>query len=293
MLEVLRGRAPEATATSFPRSALRLHAMVTTAGCDHVHGRAYEYDGSRRGPYVLLQHTLSGVGRVRLGGRHFVVRPGETMLLRFPDDAGYWCEDGRDWEFFWLCLNGREVLRLWREAMAGGPVVRLSENAVLRLGSLCLDALRGGLSSPARASLVAYETAMILIDELRPGRERVLRTVGPLSAVERALSVCHADALRDPLLDVAKLASVSGLSRHHFTRVFTEAVGEPPGRFIRRRRMDEAARLLAETVLGVKAVSLRCGFEDSNSFARAFRRHFGAAPSTFRDGKGGSVGRRT
>ena len=290
MLEVLRARAPDATATFFTRSALRLHAMVTTAGCDHVHGRAYAHDGSRRGPYVLLQHTLSGAGRVRLGRRHFAVRPGETMLLRFPDDAGYWCEEGRAWEFFWLCLNGREVLRLWREAMEGGPVVRLSNDAVLRLGSLCLEALRGGLSSPPRASLVAYETAMILIDELRPSRERASRNAGPVSAVERALSACHADALRDPLLDVAKLASLSGLSRHHFTRVFTEAVGEPPGRFMRRRRMDEAARLLTGTALGVKAVALRCGFEDPNSFARAFQRHFGEAPGAFRRGAAFDVG---
>ena len=283
MLQHLRSRTPDRTALSFPRSALRLHAMVTTAGCDHVHDHTYDHDGSGRGPYVLLQHTLSGCGRLRLGHRRYAVREGETMLLRFPDDVRYWCEDGKSWEFFWLCLNGREVLRLWREAMAAGPVVRLSGDAVLRLGSLCLDALRGGLSSPARASLVAYETAMILMDEGRVGHDRAPEEAGrSSSSVDRALSLCHADALRDPLLDVARLANVSGLSRHHFTRVFADAVGEPPGRFMRQRRMEEGARLLTTTSLAVKAVALRCGFEDPNSFARAFRRRFGDAPGRYR-----------
>lgn len=47
-------------------------------------------------------------------------------------------------------------------------------------------------------------------------------------------------------------------------------------------RMDRAAELLASRPLTVREVAHRVGYRQPAQFAKAFRRHHGAAPSAFR-----------
>ena len=46
--------------------------------------------------------------------------------------------------------------------------------------------------------------------------------------------------------------------------------------------MEKAAELLAARGLTVREVAHRVGYRQPAQFAKAFRRHFGAAPSDFR-----------
>ncbi len=292
MLPRLRTLVPGRMATGFRRHRFRLHAMLTTAGCDRVDDPSYDHDGRTRGSFVLLQHTLAGRGRLTFEGREHMVRAGQTMLLRFPQDNRYRVAPGDFWEFFWICLNGREVQRVWRDAMRAGPVARLSEPCVLQLASICRDALEGSFEKPSRASMIAYEVAMLLADELVLGDDGA--HAGSGTGIERAVSLCDAEAAGGDRVDVSRLADAAGYSRYHFSRVFAAETGLSPGRYIALKRMEEAVRLLRLTDLPVKQVARQCGFADPNNFAKAFRRYQGYSPRDFRravleDGLGRSL----
>ncbi len=282
MLDALRARPPGGVSLAFPKQRLGLHAMLTSAGYDRVADRSYDWHGRRRGdaPFVLLQHTLGGRGRLLFEGRRYDVRPGQAMLLRFPHDNRYWLGRGDAWEFFWLLLNGREVLRIWREAMAlGGPVVELSGTTIERLAGLTLDTLRGEAATPARASALAYAAAMAVAEDLLPWGQPRSAAERP-AALERAVSLCEARAFEQ--LDVAKLASAAGYSRYHFSRLFAAHEGMSPARYVLRLRMAEAARLLRVDDAPIKVIAGRCGFADANYFAKVFRRCYGMGPKDFR-----------
>jgi hypothetical protein len=92
MLARLRAGEPGSVAALFPKGSYRLHAMLTSAGYDRRTGGTYDWHGLRRGeaPFVLLQHTLSGSGRLRYEKRHMEIRAGQTLLLSFPHDDRYW-----------------------------------------------------------------------------------------------------------------------------------------------------------------------------------------------------------
>ena len=278
----LRGRAPGGVSLAFPQQRPGLHAMLTSAGYDHVADRGYDWHGLRRGdaPFVLLQHTLGGRGRLVFEGRRFELRAGQSMLLRFPHDNRYWLGRGDTWEFFWLVLNGREVLRIWREAMVlRGPVVTLAEAAAEQLAGLVLSALRGEAATPARASALAYTAAMVVAEELLPWGQPRAAAARP-AAIERAMSLCEAHAFAP--LDVAQLARAAGYSRYHFSRLFAAHEGVSPARYMLRLRIAEAARLLRIDEAPVKVIAARCGFADANYFAKAFRRFYGMGPKDFR-----------
>lgn len=234
------------------------------------------------GPYVLLQHTISGHGRLCFAGAPYRLRAGQTMLLRFPHDHRYWLPRGSEWEFFWLCLSGREVLRIWRDAIAAhGPVVQLSTTTLDQIAGLCASVLDGAASSPARASAIAYNAAMLLADELLPTPEMSNGAAWP-GGIGRAVSLAQVASTERP--NVAALAETAGYSRHHFSRVFRASEGVSPARYVLRWRMDEAVVMLRSGVLPIKTVARRCGFQDPNYFGKVFRRLFGVTPGQFRHG---------
>lgn len=88
--------------------------------------------------------------------------------------------------------------------------------------------------------------------------------------------------VRDVPLD--ELASVIGVSRWHFSRAFKATTGLSPHRYLEERRLDEAARLMANTRLSIIDIALSVGFAGGSQFARAFRRRRGVSPARFRAG---------
>lgn len=272
----------------FPKAGPPLHAMVTAAGIEQRADAAYDWDGRRRGSaeFVLLQHTLAGRGNLEYEGKRCIVEAGQTMLLHFPHDNRYWVDaaaGGREggWRFFWLCMNGGEVLRAWRTAEATlGPIVTLSDGALGAAAEACAAVLRGEVGGAGHASALAYTVAMRVLDDAVAAAPALRGPREP--ALQRAIDLCRT-RLTHGNLDVDALADAAGYSRWHFSRLFSESEGMPPGEFILRERMKEAVRLLQETDEPVKAIAGRCGFTDANYFAKAFRRVYRVSPSEFRD----------
>jgi AraC-like DNA-binding protein len=255
--------------------------MPTSTGYEIANNSSYRWNGRERGqtPFAVVQHTLAGVGRLQYERHQRTVKPGETMLVVIPHQHQYWIEDGERWEFFWLATTGQEALRLYRAILAAvGPVFRLQPETIARLAAMSLDLRDGKATSAGEASAVAYAATMAIYDDVLSGAGGA-RDARP-RAVDQVIAYVRRN-LREPL-DVITLANLAGLSRAHFTRVFTNCEGVSPAEFVVAERMRRAASLLVSCASSVKEVSRDCGFDDPNYFAKAFRRSFGASPTEFR-----------
>lgn len=81
------------------------------------------------------------------------------------------------------------------------------------------------------------------------------------------------------------IAKEAGYSKNHLHRMFTEVVGFPPYRYIQRRRLTEAARMLVETEKPIIEIALCAGYETQRSFSIAFRSMYHDSPKLFRKHK--------
>ncbi|EID16334.1 transcriptional regulator containing an amidase domain and an AraC-type DNA-binding HTH domain [Mycobacterium xenopi RIVM700367] len=81
---------------------------------------------------------------------------------------------------------------------------------------------------------------------------------------------------------ITELARRAGMSPRHFTRLFTDEVGESPGAYVERIRIEAARRQLEETDDTVVAIAARCGFGTSESMRRNFVRRVGISPDQYR-----------
>lgn len=280
VLSDLIGQGPCMRTVSLPRGRQTLHTMPTSSGYEIRKGGSYDWDGRKRGqtPFTVLQHCISGQGNLRYEQRDYIIRPGETLLLLVPHNHRYWLAEGKEWEFFWISMNGEEALRIHRNILAvTGPVLRLEPATVDRL-AFCCSRLVNGAETPGAASAVAYEAAMTLYDDVFGSHPSF---AGEYRTMQQVLSFI--DSNLDERLSVSELAAVAGLSRAHFSRIFTASEGLPPAEFVLQRRLRRAARLLAtNATMPVKEVSVLCGFDDPNYFSKVFRRLYGINPSEFR-----------
>jgi len=80
-----------------------------------------------------------------------------------------------------------------------------------------------------------------------------------------------------------EIADASGVSRYQLLRAFGLATGRSVMRYVRARRLTEAARTLAAGAPDILSVALDAGYASHEAFTRAFRDQFGATPETVRD----------
>ncbi len=78
------------------------------------------------------------------------------------------------------------------------------------------------------------------------------------------------------------LAAAAAMSLRHFARVFHAEVGETPGRFVERVRLEAARLDLESTGDTLDVIALRCGFGTAETLRRVFQRRLGTTPDAYR-----------
>ncbi len=93
----------------------------------------------------------------------------------------------------------------------------------------------------------------------------------------------YIDRNLDQPLDLDTLAGVAHFSPFHFHRLFLAWMGETLGDYMRRRRLELAARRLTSAPRqSVLEIALTVGFGSAEAFTRAFKARFGCSPTAWR-----------
>jgi len=108
-------------------------------------------------------------------------------------------------------------------------------------------------------------------------------------AIERqrlGQAIDYVEAYLTENLSLNDLALVSGLSKFHFSRLFKQAFGLTPHRYLMKRRVERAAMVLQKSVfkpdsLTIAQVAHQFGFADQSHFTRVFKQVKGTTPKQF------------
>ncbi|MGB5745937.1 MAG: AraC family transcriptional regulator [Desulfobacterales bacterium] len=98
--------------------------------------------------------------------------------------------------------------------------------------------------------------------------------------INRALEFIEANLDNEIHLD--SLAKESAFSKYHFHRIFRALIGDPPFKYIEKRRISKAAHDLLHSEKRIVDIAFDYGFNSHESFIRAFRKSFHQTPSHFR-----------
>jgi transcriptional regulator GlxA family with amidase domain len=194
-------------------------------------------------------------------------------------------------------LDGRRVTTHWARAgelAARFPALRVDPDSIYRRDGkywtsagvtagidLALALVEDDLGSDV-AGTVARWLVMFLH---RPGGQSQFSTPVWLpraerSAVRRVQSQVESAPGDDHRLP--RLARAADMSVRHFSRVFADEVGETPGRFVERVRVEAARRELETTNDTLDVVAARAGFGTAETLRRVFARRLSVTPDAYR-----------
>lgn len=103
-----------------------------------------------------------------------------------------------------------------------------------------------------------------------------------LTRWQKAKTVAFIESNLHRQIKLYELAAECRLSVSHFGRGFKESFATSPSRFILKKRMERARRMLVDDLQPLSQIALECGMFDQSHLTRAFRSVFGSTPGSFR-----------
>jgi len=193
-------------------------------------------------------------------------------------------------------LDGRRITTHWAVAERLAqlfPRVRIEVDAIH---------VRDGAIRTAAGVTAGLDLALALVEEdlgrdvakkvasqlvmffKRPGGQLQFSRGGEANPAGRsALQDVQRWVLSAPGVDasLAALSARAGLSPRHFVRLFQKEIGLTPSAWVEKIRIDHARQML-ESGERPKQAAAACGFNDIDTFRRAFQRQVGVTPAEYR-----------
>lgn len=99
------------------------------------------------------------------------------------------------------------------------------------------------------------------------------------SQLQRVIDYIKANLTRD--LSILDLATLTGMSKSHFSRSFKQAMGIPPYQYLMQQRVERAKQLLDRRSMAISTIALDCGFANQTHLTKVFRQITGVTPKAY------------
>ncbi|MGY6277378.1 AraC family transcriptional regulator [Methylomonas sp. MgM2] len=173
---------------------------------------------------------------------------------------------------------------LW-QALPAEIVIRQTEAGTIL--TRLLELVIGEASTPrfGSDSVVERLCDSVFVLAIRHCIEQDLVREGVFAAMQdkrlaKALGLIHEQPWQAWTL--SELCIQSGVSKSVLSEKFTALIGYSPIEYLTLWRLQIAAHWLMEPSMTVERVAERCGYESAPAFSKAFKRHIGVAPGSFR-----------
>ncbi|HEX4086206.1 MAG TPA: AraC family transcriptional regulator [Chthoniobacteraceae bacterium] len=203
---------------------------------------------------LALDFSIEDTGEIALGGMPMENEVAVLLSLLHVETARPFQVSRRDHQLLDDCVA--EIVNENEKREVG--YATLIQSLLLRLIALCLRATQRAQGFGEHFRHTAW-------------RYRLL--------TERVHAIIREHAARAPELTLTEAARTCGASANHLNRILRQQTGHTFHQLLLRERLARARDLLARGEMNVTEAAMSAGFNDSNYFARAFKKVHGYPPS--------------
>ena len=247
---------------------------ILVAGCPHLHEAAFD-------PAVLAWLRDAAASARRFGS----VCSGAFLL------AAAGLLDGRRVTTHWAVAD--RLAQTYPAVTVDADALHVSDGRLRTAAGVTagLDLALALVEEDLGRAVALRVSAQLVMFFKRPGGQLQFSRRGDAAPAGRAaLQAAQRWVAADPAADhsVGALAARAGLSPRHFARLFRHEIGMTPATWTEMARV-EAARRLLEAGEAPKQAAAASGFADADVLRRAFMRHVGVTPASYRKHYAGAV----
>ena len=144
--------------------------------------------------------------------------------------------------------------------------------------ALCADLEAGQPVAPLYGEMLA--ACLVKRFSARPVAAKRATGGLPKARLKRVLEFISAHLSDEIRLET--LASIAGMSQHHFSELFRHSTGVSPYQYVIGQRVELGKQMLRDTDLTILEIGLATGFADQSHFTKIFRRVARVTPRDYR-----------
>ena len=223
----------------------------------------------------------SGICLLRINGQEHAARAGQLIAIPVGQDYQLWIGPDEDCEHYIFNADGDVVKRWW--ASIGGERAQVAQlhklNKIELISDMLIEHLMADDSNERWTAGLLFQSwlSMLSVDITKAVQE------------QPCASTRHAEAARQYIDDnvhtlnhISEIASFCGVHPDYLRRCFHARFQEGLARYVRRRKMDVACKMLSEGNASLAEIADEIGFSDAFTFSKSFKQIVGLAPSAWR-----------
>lgn len=227
---------------------------------------------------IILHFVIKGKGILRINDWQYDVHEHQIFLI--PDNTRVFYQADKDepWEYIWLHIGGPKIPQILKEAglSPDHPVYTpLAHSKTIE--DLAMDILKH------------YKRQYYCVGNLYKICDYIIENSSSREEEEKNNSLLYVKNVINYIqlkysepIKIDTIALSLGLNRSYLTRLFKDATGYSLQAYLLTYRMKMAVKLLENESMNVNEIAMRVGYNDTFTFSKAFKRHFGSSPSDYR-----------
>jgi AraC-like DNA-binding protein len=253
----------------FPRSILVQQKQLFQVSSLHCHD------------FYELELIVSGSGQTTLNGTGYPLESGVTFLLTPEDFHEIRTNGGMQLYTVQFAPDCIESTLLDRLTVTGDKIGRLPDSLKERIIGLLemILALDQEKETDRQCAGKLLEAILILLCD-RLTNEKRNHQAPPL---QKVIVYIHAHFKENPPLQ--KMADLLYLNERYFCTAFHRYTGMSYKNYLRRVKLEYAARLITSTTLSVTEIAAESGYASLSHFGREFKAFYGLSPLEMRTNK--------
>jgi AraC family transcriptional regulator len=261
-------------------SASKLPFIVNGLGTFHA-GKAYFTEREESDNYLLI-HTFSGNGIIKYHSSECTIKANQAVILCCKDYHHYFTGSKEHWGINWIHFDG--ISSEYYESL-------VNEGGICPIDLLEDSSLEGNYKELFKLKsennrlfdIKASNLMSLILTELSEYKMNPSNSDNYThynSIITSAIN--YIDNNYQSKVTIDEIASLSHISKFHFSRLFKKFTGVTPYEYLISYRINQSKIFLKTTELSVSEIGFKSGYNDVNNFIRDFKKYVGVTPLKYK-----------
>lgn len=256
--------------------------MIVSAGFRYGYNRIIGYNVKRNPKEAyLVKYCVSGYGWLEVEGIKYKVNPGDLIICKNYVLHAYGADRDNPWAVYWAYFRGGSAAKYfeWIFSAKRKHVMHIGYDSFLEqyFGSI-ISVMEKGYAT--HYLLHASNLLKLILSHMMMKLEPSLRKKKKENMFSGIIQFMLDNLSKT--ITLSQMSKKAGMSKDHFTKIFSKIYGYTPVDYYIRVKMQKACELLVTTEQSISQIAEELGYSDCYYFSRLFKAKTGIPPSRFR-----------